>query len=529
MLKSNLASLQSAALSQPVTVGRQMSTSDTEVTPTQPMMPAAYQYPMAYTQMGFYGAQPVGCHAVSPTQTMMPAPTVINTPVTPVQHTGVASMAPAATSLPMNLSVPIAGETQQPYTSESLYHAYQAGVPIYPAPAQPSTYPKDTVIYAKPVDQFNVEETSNWVRLLGETSGWSEATKYAAAFFQHGITGLALSQLTVDHLEKNMNIQKLGHRLTLINAIKSLYTPYGGSCPMFERRFSSISTSAAPSTTAETIDMSSDAESEQDNCTEIPEILPALKLHAHSNSARRRSIIIEPLQPQLSRENLVTHDQHLESITLKPPQLLDTPSSSSMMSAATSDCSVGSCVSASSQATSSSCASSSASDRKSHLTLTLSETPSCNREAMWDIKTKFATFGFVVHPRPSDKDSKKFFLQFINETEAQRAMLCQDQLNMDLSEYTEIRKKKGPRPTPSNPQRYMVLHHARMRSGKSMRSTVVGFLKKGEIHWVNQIKGKRARIIERDDDGDRNIGWVSLRNNAGFKFLQKLPVAGCLP
>jgi len=131
---------------------------------------------------------------------------------------------------------------------------------------------------------------------------------------------------------------------------------------------------------------------------------------------------------------------------------------------------------------------------------------------------------FDAHPRVSERFPNKFIVAFPNAAEAMRALSMKDQLGYDLAEYTEARKK-GPRPTPSNPQQYKVLHHARMRSGKSMKSQVKGFVEKGEVYWVNQIKGKRARLIKRTKAGDEKLGWVSLRNNAGYQLMAPLLIA----
>jgi len=138
-------------------------------------------------------------------------------------------------------------------------------------------------------------------------------------------------------------------------------------------------------------------------------------------------------------------------------------------------------------------------------------------QTMMQLKNDFAAKGFDIHPRVDEKNERQFIINFSSEAEANRALSIKADLGYELSTYTG--RKHGPRPTPSNPQQYKVLHHARIRKGKSMKSQVMGFVNKGDIFWVNQIKGKRARLVERSAQGDINKGWVSLRNNAGYQLM----------
>jgi hypothetical protein len=274
--------------------------------------------------------------------------------------------------------------------------------------------------------------------------------------------------------------------------------------------YSSLAPSTAGESTTELSEVDSDPEDTPAGVKSS--VRPELKM---VKSGRRRSMIVTE---NLSQRNLLSHEKSmgstLESITLKRPQLIDESSCTS----ATSNNSMTSYVSASSQVTDTSVSSSINGDRRCHLTLTLDSAPACNREAILSIRQTFKQAGFDAHPRPSDRFNNKFIVKFRSYDEANRALSMKDALGYDLSDYTETRKK-GPRPTPSNPQQYMVLHHARMRSGKSMKSQVLGFVEKGDIFWVNQIKGKRARLIERTKEGDKNLGWVSLRNNAGYQLM----------
>jgi len=487
MLSVNLASLQSAARSNPVT-DRKVSTSETDANtaPMMPVMPATYQYPMMYNPMARMATQPAQYQ-------MVPAPTPANTPVMPMQS----GSPPVAPTLSPANSTEMLG-CHYTYTSESLYQMAQAGTPIVPTPAQPHTYHQQAVISVKPADQMNVFETSNWVRLVGEVQGWPEAPVYARSFFNNGVTGFMLSQLTIESLEKYLGVEKHGHRLTLMTAIRAIY-PY-----LIPMESSSNLSSAAPSVAGESTTAMSELDSDADGSQR------ELKLQMQNSQGRRRSVLVGDPLKTLNQQNLVAHD--METIRFRRPQLIDE-------SSCTSNNSMSSRFSASSQATDTTNSTLNG-DRRCHLTLTMQSAPACNREAMLAIRTTFSSAGFDAHPRPSERATNKFIIRFPTEAEAERALLMKAEIGYDLSNYTEFSRKKGPRPTPSNPQQYMVLHHAQVRKGKSMKSQVLGFVEKGEVYWVNQIKGKRARLVERcEGEEDRNMGWVSLRNNAGYQLM----------
>jgi len=475
MMKATFTSLQTAPLSQPVTYSRK-STTETDVTPSPTMMPT-YAYPMVYPHMAMAG-QAAGYQMMTTATSAMPMHHFPSSP-------GSSEMNPMA--------------LQYSYTSsESLYQMHQSGAPIVPAPAPPNPHSHQAMISVKPADQMNVFETSNWVRLVCEVQGWAEAPTYAQAFYNNGVTGIHLAQLTMDDMETYLGIEKLGHRQVLMTSIHAIY-------PCVDR--SGLTTSAS-SVVGES-ELSEESELED---AIRPELQP-------TNSLRRRSMLVTP---SLSKQNLLCHDKNLESTIRLRPQLIDESSCAS----ATSNNSMASYVSASSQATDTTSASSINGDRRCKLTLSLPKTPICNSETMLSIRQTFMRADFDAHPRVSERFPNKFIVAFPNAAEAMRALSMKDQLGYDLAEYTEARKKvRGPRPTPSNPQQYKVLHHARMRSGKSMKSQVKGFVEKGEVYWVNQIKGKRARLIKRTKAGDEKLGWVSLRNNAGYQLMAPLLIA----
>jgi len=71
---------------------------------------------------------------------------------------------------------------------------------------------------------MNVKETAMWVEKLASFKGWIEAKTYSQSFESNGISGSTLPLLTVQGLKDGLGIVKLGHRIEIIDAIKSEFT-----------------------------------------------------------------------------------------------------------------------------------------------------------------------------------------------------------------------------------------------------------------------------------------------------------------
>jgi len=79
----------------------------------------------------------------------------------------------------------------------------------------------------------------------------------------------------------------------------------------------------------------------------------------------------------------------------------------------------------------------------------------------------------------------------------------------------KIKMKYPRRARPSSPVEYKVLRDLQVRQGKSFKGNyLVGILKRGETVEVDQIKGRRARVVNR--------GWVSLKTENGIQLLQRV-------
>jgi len=69
--------------------------------------------------------------------------------------------------------------------------------------------------------------------------------------------------------------------------------------------------------------------------------------------------------------------------------------------------------------------------------------------------------------------------------------------------------------------RFKVLKTLKVRVGVSLKDRKVGVLKKDEIVTVNQVDGRRARVIS-EDKASSISGWVSLHSETGSPYLERL-------
>lgn len=86
----------------------------------------------------------------------------------------------------------------------------------------------------------------------------------------------------------------------------------------------------------------------------------------------------------------------------------------------------------------------------------------------------------------------------------------------------EYRKRKEltPRPSPKNPKTYKAISRVLVRAGRSLKSPQVTYLKEGSIVIVNQLKKRRARIVQPNKTGEyERVGWVSTHSGDNERML----------
>jgi len=84
----------------------------------------------------------------------------------------------------------------------------------------------------------------------------------------------------------------------------------------------------------------------------------------------------------------------------------------------------------------------------------------------------------------------------------------------------QLAKYRERRPSPDNPVMFKTLTPVTVRVGKSLKGKRVRMLDKDHIILVNQVKGRRARVIS--STGGKVVGWVSLCCDIGTPLLQRL-------
>jgi len=83
-------------------------------------------------------------------------------------------------------------------------------------------------------------------------------------------------------------------------------------------------------------------------------------------------------------------------------------------------------------------------------------------------------------------------------------------------------KGKSKRARPGNHIAYKALHKVTIQKGKSFSSCIVGQLLENSIVIINQIKGRRGRIVLKKPNGDLLVvGWVPLFTRKGQQLLAK--------
>jgi len=78
------------------------------------------------------------------------------------------------------------------------------------------------------------------------------------------------------------------------------------------------------------------------------------------------------------------------------------------------------------------------------------------------------------------------------------------------------------RARPTNPVVYKTLRKVKLRSGKSGHAKDIGYLPKGSVVVINQIKGRSGRVVfQQEDGGFKRAGWVTLYTQDKHQLLKK--------
>jgi len=132
------------------------------------------------------------------------------------------------------------------------------------------------------------------------------------------------------------------------------------------------------------------------------------------------------------------------------------------------------------------------------------------------LKSRFARFNYTVKISPRNKKPGSYIVVFNNDKTACKARAESAAIGYNLTKY------RDPRPRPVNLVRFKTLSILTVRDGKSLKNRKLTMLKKNAIVTVNQVKGRRARIIFFQDGEPLTFGWVSLISENGTQLLERL-------
>jgi len=133
------------------------------------------------------------------------------------------------------------------------------------------------------------------------------------------------------------------------------------------------------------------------------------------------------------------------------------------------------------------------------------------------IRKQLSEISTDVYIRPTRKNPYIYTVVFPNCTLAYEALSRSDDMEFKLI------KSWLHRPRPKRPIKYKSLYPLNVNSGRSVHGKLVDKLREGDIVTVNQVKGRRARLINCKKNGEtKTIGWVSLRDLDGEPFMEQL-------
>jgi len=135
------------------------------------------------------------------------------------------------------------------------------------------------------------------------------------------------------------------------------------------------------------------------------------------------------------------------------------------------------------------------------------------------ICSRFYEFNYTVKIAPLENKPDSYVVKFPDKMMAEKALAEAPMIGYKLV------KKRRPRPSPRCPIMFKALRRLKMRSGKAFSRDVLGWINKDELVIVNQVKGRRARLMFVENGKISNLGWVSLHTSNGDQLLEQTEVS----
>jgi len=379
----------------------------------------------------------------------------------------------------------------------------------------PRFHPSGESFNATPVNEMTVHQTANWIRTFGRYHRWIQAEGYAQSFVNNGISGELLEDLTPAMLELSLGIIDQRHQHELLTAIEYLYpNRMMRNTPVFQESITGIQLLESSYSNANR----GHCHSETDNWSGY-ESTNSFLISSHLNNAAEIG--------QMEYSDMMSESAYSQRTS--PTSYID------------SDCD----TKIGESSTDKSVISHNSRDKNDTVMVdwetregSKSVTPlkgcrplRCRKLllilgqheigqdfcSLQSIRARFQELKIQVEVMRDESKPYTFTLVFPNYQHADEVLSRAKEIGY------RITKKYPPRPNPKRPLKYMSMAELEIRTGKSLNGDVVGILKKGVIVTVNQVKGRRARLIRESKSGSvQTIGWVSLHEQDGINLLQQL-------
>jgi len=364
---------------------------------------------------------------------------------------------------------------------------------------------------------MTVDETANWIWTLGWYHGWEEAHGYHQNFRDQEISGILLPELTVEFLKLKLGIANERHRLIIMSTIRKLFPNTTVKDPEYLSLYSYVSL-LVPSVNQSDFDgtksMNPDSLSQISNhkldgsdimsvsCSSRDSIKTDNRYDIGSDYVQKEHQVENNVEGKL-RESGGSDSQFCKSpirktemsisdpLTAKEPQLIDEVSWRSRNLELK--------------------------DRTLFVNLRPEQILRDKIQQIYLIRKQLSEICTYVDIRPTRKNPYIYTVVFPNSTLANEALSRSDDMEFKLI------KSWLHRPRPKRPIKYKSLYPLNVNSGRSVHGKLVDKLREGDIVTVNQVKGRRARLINCKKNGEtKTIGWVSLRDLDGEPFMEQL-------
>jgi len=380
----------------------------------------------------------------------------------------------------------------------------------------PCCHPSGASFNATPVQEMTVLQTANWIKTFGRYHGWTEVESYVQSFLDNSISGVLLEDLTPEMLEFSLGIKNHQHQRELLSAIRYLYPNSRiRNTPQFQKSLTGIQileSSYSNATSSAYCQSETECGSEygstnsflissqSDNLDEIIQ-MECSDMSESGYSLSQKSSVPSYIESDSDIKISECSTDKLSIVHNSPDEdvvMVDRETRKESQSVTPSKvCRPFRC-------------------RKLLLVLRQHEVEQncCSLES---IQSRFQELEIKVEVELNQTKPNTYTLAFPNYEKAEEILSRSDEIGY------KITKKYPPRPNPKRPLKYKSMAKLDIRAGKSLSGDIIGKLKKGEIVTVNQVKGRRARLIrEMESGGVETIGWVSLHEKNGVNLLKQL-------